>query len=180
MGVTETLARHIDTNPAKYVRKRLADSAAELSKAGSLAATCVVLNDALRQFVELLYEQDTDGSLANVDQVTGRILVPCPWGSAGWRRWGLRAWEAEALRHILRSRPADGQRPALFAYNADANTWHLQLADWPHVAGAHFYLDRQPVKPAELRAAQSRYRDARITAQSRYRQRVIMAQLSHD
>lgn len=180
MGVTETLARHIGGRPAQFVRQRLAESAAELSKAGSLAATCVVLNDALRQFVELLYESDTDGSLANVDQATGRILVPCPWGSAGWRRWGLRAWEAEALRYILRSRPADSQRPPLFVYDADANTWHLQLDTWPHAAGAHFYLDRQPVKVAELRAAQLRYRDARITAQSRYRQRVIMAQLGHD
>lgn len=177
----DTIKRHIDASPAQFVRRRLAESAAELSLAGSLAATCTLLNDALHSAITLLYERDTDGELANVDAATGRILIPVPWGSRGWRKWGLRAWEAEALRHILCQRWDMGKRTPLFSYDSAARIWRLNLVDYPHLAGGQFYLEREPVRITELRTAQSRYRHGRITAQSRYRQRVITAQLQrHD
>lgn len=56
------------------------------------------------------YEADTDGAPCNVDRVTFRLLRPAPWGSDGWKAWGLRHWEAGTLRQIMLNRQEGHRR----------------------------------------------------------------------
>lgn len=163
MNVLDTVARKFDVRaaqPKEYVRQRIAESAAELSHKGYLAARLEIISEALHRLCGVLYELDSDGGLANVDRVTHRILVPLPWGSSGWNRWSLRAWEAEALRNILRTRQASEARirPPLFDYNDEGWTWHLNYSDYPGLAAAQFYLQREPIRLAELRSFHDGYR----------------------
>ena len=125
--------------PAGYVRQRLADAAEQLNLAGRLAERVELVNEVLCSLATLLYLPDSDGRPANVDSVTFRLLVPAPWGSRGWRRWGLRAHEAETLRCVLLDRQRSyrtGQRPPLFTYDADSRSWYLNVGDYPRVYAA--------------------------------------------
>src|SRR5262245_11728610 len=102
------------SSPREFVKQRIAESADKLSKAGQMAARVELMNEALHHLVHLCYQSDTDGEVANVDRVTLRLLIPAPWGSSGWKTWGLRAWEGETLRRILLARQATfklGQKP---------------------------------------------------------------------
>jgi hypothetical protein len=89
--------------------------------------------------------------LANVDTRTGRLLVPAPWGSLGWKRWGLRKWESETLRAILMARVEDRSRPCLFDYNTESRTWHLNTSDYSTLQAATFYLERGAIRLNEWR-----------------------------
>jgi hypothetical protein len=160
--------------PGEYVKQRIAEAAHQLSRAGAMAARCELVNEALHRLVHLLYEADTDGGPANVDRVTLRLLPPAPWGSAGWRRWGLRAWEAETLRHILRERQATfkpGKLPPLFVYDHDLRYWTLNAHDYPTIEAAEKWLKQCPVTLAEWRQYAERYRDTEATLRRQYRRR---------
>lgn len=178
MSFTEQLSRvaeirHAET-PGVYLKQRIAESAQSLSKAGELAARVEAINEALTAFTSLLYQADTDGSFANVDAVTYRILVPCPFGSSGWRKWGLRAWEAGELRQFLAKRcTMSDKRPALFDYNAESRTWHLNVADYGTFEAAAHYLKREPMTIKALRIMGSQYKKTRTQIVSSRNQGVI-------
>ena len=162
--------RHAET-PGSYIKQRLAESAGNLSKAGELQARVEVINEALTKFVQLLYQADTDGGFCNVDCATFRVLIPAPFGSAGWKRWGLRSWEATALRRFLSHRCTEkGKRPALFEYNFEARTWHLNALDYSTFEAAGHYLKREPMTVKMLRQLSSDYRQDRVAVASRNRQ----------
>lgn len=158
-----TLARAQEigsVTPSQYVKQRISAAAASLSRKGMAAARVVGVNEALRHLTALCYETDSDGLLCNVDSTTHRLLIPAPWGEAGWRRWELRKWEARTLRAILlerQSRWHPGARPALFDYNHELRNWHLNLGDYPTLAAAAFWLERTPVTLAEWRSHATRY-----------------------
>lgn len=116
--------------PAQHVKQRMAQAAEELSRAGDVAMHTEIANEALCRFTAMLYQRDTDGVFANVDARTGRLLVPAPWGDAGWQKWGVRHWEAIVLRAVLMARVVDHKRPALFDYSATARTWFLNVGDY--------------------------------------------------
>lgn len=145
------------SSPGAYVRQRVAAAAADLSRAGRMAARVELVNEALCHLVELLYLVDSDGARANVDAVTFRLLIPAPWGSAGWRKWGLRKREGAAFNRIMRRR-VDGwtpaQRPPLFKY--DYHQWFLNAFDYPTVEAAGWWLQKQPITLKEWRAAVTR------------------------
>lgn len=147
--------------PREYIRQRLAEAAASLSLAGMLAARVELANEALHRLVQLLYERDTDGVLANVDPVTYRLLIPAPWGRAGWRSWGLRQHEGVTLRGVLRTRQAawhKNQRPLLFDYNEVLRSWHINIGDYGVVEAAVWWLEKSPVTLAEWRACSVAHR----------------------
>lgn len=156
MRALDLIAAKIDirkANPRTYVQQRIGEQAHTLSRAGETAARVERLNEALCRLVELLYQVDEDGSLPNLDAVTHRLLIPAPFGSKGWRRWGLRQHEGRALAAILRARchaRQAGQRGHLFDYNTIENTWHLNLTDYPAKEAALFYLSRRGVSRGEL------------------------------
>ena len=137
--------------PAGMVKQRIAQAAQDLSRAGSMALHVEMANEALCKFTAMLYQRDTDGTWANVDAITHRLLVPAPWGSAGWKRWGLRKWEGAVLRSIMLDRVRDSRRPCLFDYNAEGRTWHLNLVDYPTLDAADHYLKRGAISLPEWR-----------------------------
>ena len=95
-------------------------------------------------------ETDPDGRLANVDHVSGAVLVPLPWGEAGYKMWGLRITEGRALRFIMRRR-AERDRPPLFSYDADARRWVWSRSFGRNTAAS--YLRAAPITLAEYRQA---------------------------
>lgn len=155
LRLTDRKAEVRASGPGAYVRQRIAEAAEGLNLAGTLAARVELANEALCRLTELMYIADTDGAPVHVDPVSLRICVPLPWGSAGWRRWGLRAHEATVLRRILLSRQAshkEGQRPPLFVYDADLRYWTLNAPDYPSHQAAAFWLRGSAIKLAEWRA----------------------------
>lgn len=159
--------------PAQHVKQRMANAAHDLNRAADLAQHVELCNEALCHFVAMLYQRAADGILANVDARTGRLLVPAPWGNKGWKRWGLRHWEAVVLRSILMARVGDKKRPCLFDYNTDSRTWFLNIADYGALEAAQHYLNRAPITLAEWRKYSAAYRNDRVNVQSAYRQRKV-------
>lgn len=111
-------------------RQRLGNLAAALSRRGRMAACAELCNEAVAALIRLCYEPDTDGTAANVDPITGRILIPLPWGERGHRRYGLRSTEQRALRRymldIQNHKPAG---PPVFAYDPTSRSWYLNVYD---------------------------------------------------
>jgi len=134
--------------------------AQNLSRRGLAAAKVELLNHALAAAADLCLEYDADGRPANVDHVTGAVLVPLPWGEAGYRRWGLRVTECRQLRYILLQR-ADRDRPPLFDYDPAIRRWVFPLSWSRRTAGA--YMSLQPITLAEYRAAWAATRTAWAT-----------------
>jgi hypothetical protein len=136
--------------PAQHTVQRLRSVAQSLSRRGVAAAKVELANTALVTLVDLLYETDEDGRPANVD-ADGRVLIPLPWGRLGYRVWGLRRTEANALRWLMMNRAAQHGEPWL-VYDQAARCWLLNLAyDSRRVALA--YWRQLPVTLAEWRAA---------------------------
>lgn len=151
------------TTPGKYIKGRIAYEAAALFQISMDAAHVEVVNEAVFAMTRILYAQDADGVWANVDPRTHRILIPCPWGSKGWKKWGLCDWEARILRAVLLQRIATrrpGQRPALFDYNDLAHTWHINLSDYPSFEAASFWLRGSAISLEEWRVFADEYRRA--------------------
>jgi hypothetical protein len=137
--------------PAQYVKQRIAQAAQELSKAGDMALHVELANESLCNFVVMLYQWDQDGVWPNIDNVTHRLRVPAPWGSLGWKKWGLRKWEALILRRILMGRVGKARHTPLFDYNSDTRTWHLNLTNYATLDRANAYLKHCSVSLAEWR-----------------------------
>lgn len=131
--------------PAANVKRRLAAAAQELSLAGSNQARVELLNEALLAFTTALYETDNAGRTPNVDRPTGRILMAKPWGSGGWRRWGLRHWEATILRRILILRCDMRRVQPLFDFARETNQWYLNGRNYGRLDLALAYWRSNPV-----------------------------------
>lgn len=138
-------------HPTPMIKQRMAVAAQELTRAGNAAIRVELVNEALCRFTAMLYERDQDGVWPNIDIRTYRLLVAAPWGSAGWKRWGLRKWEARIMRGIMLGRVTDKRRPCLFDYNTEARTWYLNGIDYPVFDAAQHYLSRAPITLAEWR-----------------------------
>lgn len=138
--------------PSQYVRQRIAQAAEQLSRAGDMALHVEIANEALCHYVALLYQCDSDGVWANIDSRTHRLLVPAPWGSLGWKRWGVRKWEAETLRAVLMGRIGRPRHTPLFDYNGESRNWFLNAANYGSLDKANAYLKYCGVSLDEWRA----------------------------
>ncbi len=148
------------TTPTATVKARMAAAANELSLAGTMRAHLDVAVESMAAIINILYHADDDGQPCNFDRVTGRILLPLPWGRSGWRAWGLRQWEATILRRILLERSRERRRHApLFDFNAEARTWHLAYVDYPTVDAALGWLKKDAPSLPEWRTAVTEHRD---------------------
>lgn len=138
-------------NPAAYARQRMAEKAAAMNLAGVLQSRIEIVSEALWKFVELCYLADTDGRFANVDYRTYRLLLPAPWGRAGYAKWELRQHEATVLRKILMNRIQHSaqQRAPLFDYGN--GIWYLNANSYPEYVRARVYLERKPLTLQEWR-----------------------------
>lgn len=162
-GIQHNIDRAADIRnaptPTATVRQRLAETAQSLSLAGVMRAHLDVAIEAMAALVTVLYATDADGQPANFDKRTGRILIPMPWGSGGWRRWGLRKWEAHVLRGLLMERAKVRRRLApLFDYSDDNNRWYLNVSDYPTAEAALGWLRKEGPKLEEWRTAVNNYR----------------------
>lgn len=152
----------IANQPATYVKQRIAEAAKGLSLAGSAQVRCELVNESLCKLTTVLYEQDGDGTLANVEVVTERILIPVPWGSSGWKLWGLRYWEARTLAKILRVRVENRRKlPVLFDYSAESRNWYINVDTYPTVDAALVYLQKHPVSLHEWKTYSQAYKEYR-------------------
>ena len=157
--------------PGAYVKQRIADAADALSLAGTLAARVELCNEALSRLIVLAYEPDTDGRAANVDTTTHRIMIPLPWGSSGWKKWGLRYHEALVMRAIMLSR--QGVKPGgvvpIFVYDAGARTWHLNVMDYRNLDAGLAWLQASQITLTEWRRHLRQWRDGAATTKRQWR-----------
>lgn len=137
----------------QYVDRRIGEAAENLSRGAIAAARITLVNECMVGLGRLLYEVDAAGHPVNVDGVTARLLVPVPWGSRGWKVWGLRQWEGRLLRRLLYRRYVQAERVALFWYSADRNSWYLNRRyDTPAKHGE--YWRNHAITPAEWRVSE--------------------------
>ena len=122
--------------------------ARSLSRRGLAATKAELFNNALAALADLCLEWETHERRANVD-IDGRLLVPVPWGDAGYKVWGLRVTEARILRRIMLQRAA--QAGALWYYDADGRCWLWNLEH--RKATALSYLTNCPVTVPEYLSA---------------------------
>jgi hypothetical protein len=122
----------------------------KVSRAGELAARVELVNEALMKFVAILYENEGD-DYPNID-IDGAIRVPVPWGSNGWKAWGLRYHEGRTLNNILRA-ITDEKRPRLFVYNEDTRRWFVNLSDYSALPAAMFWVQRNVITINKWRLA---------------------------
>jgi hypothetical protein len=149
-----TLARKTALSQAAPPRHTTLRAAAQkLSRLNADGAVCELMNEALARLVVLAYEQDA-GGFCNMDGVTGRLLIPLPWGRNGHAAWGLRPQEGNILREILFAWQHDA--PALFTYDAMRRSWYVGLHDYGSVHLAKRWLAKHQIGIADYRAARAK------------------------
>lgn len=141
-GAVATINRHVD--------QRVGELADNISRGAVIKSRIVLVNQAIAGLIDLLYEVDESGHPVNIDPITGRILVPVPWGEAGWRKWKLRRSEGRHLRKVLDRRMRTEERVAMFVYDGESNAWHLARR-YGHKEAAFAYLQNNPITVAEWR-----------------------------
>lgn len=153
-GVLANLDRKLAVSHAEPERFVSLRSAAEtLSRRNVDASVCEILSEALSRLVALLYESDA-GGLANVDSLTGRILVPLPMGKNGHAHWSLRPSEANTLRDILFGWQDEGN--SLLFYEWTRHSWFLNLDDYGTLGIARAWLRSHQISVALYRSARAK------------------------
>jgi hypothetical protein len=79
--------------------------------------------------------------------ITGRILLPLPWGKKGYAKWGIAPSEADCMRRIMFARQRTGL--PLFHFDRSRRSWFLALADYPALP----VLSEWEIGVSEYRAA---------------------------
>jgi hypothetical protein len=131
----------------RKAHRRTAAIADSLSRLGMSRASAELINEAVGKLIELAYQIDPDTDRpANVDSITGMLLIPVPWSSHNYTRWGLQSTEADALRaYMLRLNTAATQRktrPPVFTYEPLSRRWALNIFDYPTEADAWKWWER--------------------------------------
>lgn len=143
--------------PAVVGRQQLAERAEDLSRAGEMQTrldACVAATVAL---INVLYETDADGTPANIDRQTGRILIPVPWGASGWRKWGLRQWQAGCYRRLLLNR-VQQRKGGVFDYDPYSRQWFVDVYQFADKEAALLWLKTHEPSLREWRPIAERYR----------------------
>ena len=151
-------------------KQRMAQAAEDLSRAGYMQAQIGVAEGALVSFINTLYATDADQRPANYDAETGRILIPLPWGSSGWKHWGLRKTEAAHLRRVLMGRAMMKKPAPLFCHDQETMQWFLNYEDYPTTDAALMWVQKFGPQLGEWRTIVQAHRiaDAERKHASRY------------
>lgn len=136
-------------SPERHTALRRASE--ELSRRNVDAAIVELLNEALARLTVLCYERDEEGALCNVDPATGRVLIPLPWGRAGFAKWGLTVSEAGTLRGIMFIRQRRGL--PLFFYERNRRAWYLNIVEYRSGSLVLAQLKEWEISIAEYREA---------------------------
>ncbi len=116
-----------NADPDRYTAIQRAAQA--LSRRNVDQAVCELLNEAHSRLIVLCYEYDDTGRLVNVDAPTGKLLIPLPWGKAGYKKWGLAPSEADTFRRIMFARQHNGL--PLFFFDRSRRAWFVNLREYP-------------------------------------------------
>lgn len=144
-------------SPTAAIKQRMTENAEALSREGDNQARVVLLNESVLALTVKLYVTE-EGRYVNVDHRTHRIIIPKPWGSAGWRKWGVRCWEGLVLRKILITRAQMRRVVPLFDYS-ETGQWYLNLHDYPRLDNALAYWKAHPVSLRDWRLFADAYRE---------------------
>jgi hypothetical protein len=160
--------------PGAYIKQRIQQAAEQLSNSALIQMQLEAISEAVLKYTSTLYER-VDGYPVNIDKLTHRVRMVAPWGSAGWKTWGLRHWEACVLRSILLKRSR--QSNALFEYNEPMKTWHVNVRTYTNSRKALEYWQAHPIRVEEWMDAMRLHNAGRVTAttQSRQRKRAVKA-----
>lgn len=153
-GIFNALDRKTELSAAKPARHTSLRTVADtISKRNVDAAVVELFNEALSRLLLLAYEEDA-GGLCNVDVVTGKFLIPLPFGRNGHSAWGLRPTEANVLRQILFDWRAEGR--CLFYFENSHRAWFVSLYDYPDAAAAKSWLRAHQITIALYRSARAK------------------------
>lgn len=136
----------------KFILDRIEEAAVKFSEVVDIKMRVELANEILCRFVEKIYTRDA-GAWVYLDNVTYRIITAKPWGSSGWKYYGLRQWEARVLGKVLLIRATEQQPTVLFDYNFELHDWYLNLASFRAKESAMGYLNAKPITVAEWRRA---------------------------
>jgi hypothetical protein len=156
-GIVLTVARKGEIAQAAPARHTSLRHAAEaLSRRNVDAATVELFMEAVQRLTLLAYERDADG-YCNIDGITGRLLIPAPWGRSGHKRWGITPSESVVLREMIQQRQMgrNAGAPGLWVYDHSQRTCRLNLYDFDTLADGQRYWQKWPLTVAELRQARS-------------------------
>ena len=134
----------------RTLHRRAASKAGKLSRLTRAKASCEVIGEAVNALISLCYETYPNGIPANVDAVTGDLLISTPWSSRNYRRFGLKRTEADILRRFMFDAIAaakKGKLAPLFIYDPDARSWALNRADFPTYESAVAWWKRWALTP---------------------------------
>lgn len=149
--------------PAAYVKQRIQELVTTSSYAGIAQAQIMVLTEALLRTTELLYQADEDNVPANIDRYTFKILRPLPWGSEGWKLWGMRQLEATVLRKMLMDRSGRTvPRKALYIYVKEELHWYLNVVCYQSYEAALEFLQLEPISLKKWRDYAGTVRQANL------------------
>lgn len=148
--------KEVIAHAAPERHSQLRAAAESLNRRNVDGAVLELMSEAVQRLTLLAYEQD-EGGYCNIDAVTNRLLIPAPWGRAGYARWGLRAAESVVLREIMQRRQVQRKNspPGLFLYDRAGRTWRLNRFDFENYNDAESYWARWPLGMAEYRAARA-------------------------
>jgi hypothetical protein len=145
------------TSPSTAIKQRMTETAQSISKAGDNQARVELLNEAVLALTTALYVME-GGRPVNIDHRTHRIVIAKPWGSAGWKKWGLRYWEGAILRKILIVRCEMKRVPPLFDFG-ETNQWYLNAYDYPRLELALGYWKANPIRLSDWHLFADAYRE---------------------
>jgi hypothetical protein len=140
-----------NTQPQRHTALRTA--AETLSRRNADQAVCELMNESLARLVQLAYEQDA-GGFCNIDRVTGKLLIPLPWGRNGHAKWGVRPMEAVILRQILFDWHYPG--PTLLRYDRSRRAWFVNLYEFANHHLAKGWLREYPITVTVYREAHTK------------------------
>ncbi len=153
--------------PAGFVQARMREATSKMSRLAMFQARSELLNEAVFRMIGLAYEVDEFNRFVNVDEM-GLILIPVPWSSHGYRRWGLRATESDVLRaYLLRLAELahKGERiPPLFLFDPVTRRWSLNFFDYPTYEAAVEWWSRFEMGPGTYRSFADYVRKKRRSA----------------
>lgn len=156
------LAEVRSVSPKPYVERSQQRQLAELHRGAILKAELLSVNNALMRLTELIYLVSDDGEQDNVDVATGRILIAKPWGSLGRVYFGLSRRTADIMRQcLLHKRPS--RRPLLYFFDHTANDWFVNLAEYPALQAAMFWVKHEAISLSEWRQSGNELRERLAT-----------------
>ena len=135
----------------RFVKNKVGAAAEVQSRKVAAAAQAELANRAMRRFVELVYDETSEGVLCNLGD-GGRVLLPAPWSRTRHRAYGLSDHGARVLRIIITAK-LDAMPAKYRLLTCEGGRWYLNMEFGSLGAGLGWLRSRGKVSPDDwLRA----------------------------